>query len=654
MLILGLLLGAAMLVGFGGEAEWAPVAVGEELEGWTLTDVESHSEFRRFQFEQDGRVTTVEVVRRATSGGYSAQPAPGTRPPATLLEAVSELLDSAPDSMLMPQNPRFNRGIDENADPLEATRAAPLAALHCLPDDEVGELLSAGIAHDWSRVPAASWRISAILGGTSLIIGLLGFWRRRSRWLGGPLGEAPVPPVDRRDHLAAAGLACVSLAFFLPFVLGAAGQPPWGGPDTEIYGSLFWNASQGRGLYNAYEAMDHSGSHSSLGLYLLVPLYSLAPGPKVILWLNTALLVGCVAPIYLTARAALNRPYSAAIAILFLGFPALDGLLSSFHAVKAATPALCWAIYFLSRKRSVPFVIAICVAALFKENVSIVLIGLGAYLGFEKETRWAAAFVVCLGLTTYVVGTRVVIPAHFGDFGGGTLGHYSQFGGGLGAVATSPLTNPGVLFRQLTDKASLVYLAATLLPLVLLPALAPRHALIALPVLAQNVLSSSVYMRSSTNHYDSLLLPGLFFAAAFGLSKLPAGKVRLVVLLLAFGATATLDTAVGAPDPWRWEREEPSVVNELNELIEVVPDGASLAAPNSIASWLYRRSLLTRNGAGDGPRREAEYLIVSEDGHQHEDHLDQISGGGGYILLRDTRSFSDRCRSMMSADPTRR
>jgi hypothetical protein len=256
-----------------------------------------------------------------------------------------------------------------------------------------------------------------------------------------------------------------------------------------------------------------------------------------------------------------------------------------------------------------------------------------------------------LGVAVYFVGAHVVIPAHYGDFGSGSLERYDHFGGGLAAVALSPIAQPGVLFHQLTEPQSLIYLCATLLPLALLPVLAPREALIAVPVIAQNVLSNSVFMRSSEYHYDSLLLPGLFFAAVVGLARIPEGRPRLAAFLIALVATGILDTRIGQSDPWRWESSHTSeTAGELAAFIATVPEGSSLSSPGGLAPFVQRRTLLTRGAPGSDPHAVPEFRIVYErDSAGMPENFERISSGAGYALYRDTRTLDQRCRSMLEA-----
>ena len=98
-----------------------------------------------------------------------------------------------------------------------------------------------------------------------------------------------------------------------------------------------------------------------------------------------------------------------------------------------------------------------------------------------------------------LVATLVVVP-HFAPAGGSAF--------------ESRYDSPSLGGRDLA------YLAALLLPLVLLPLAAPLAALAAAPELGLNLLSSTLSQTSVKTHYAAVAVPALFAATIYGAARL--------------------------------------------------------------------------------------------------------------------------------------
>ena len=518
--------------------------------------------------------------------------------------------------------------------------------VHCMAPEDVDALLNSGASRDLSLVGKRDAVTAVLFLLATIGVGIIGLWRRRGRWLGPPPAGRP----DRTDWLVALLLVVGALAIFGPGLVHMQATGFNGTADGEIYASAFWNALNGRGLYNAYEGMDHLGSHASPGLYLLVPFYALAPGPEAIAVINTVQLFSAIAPVYLLARCRLDRLSAVMLALLLLSFPGMVGLTREIHAVKSALPLFLWALCFLEWRRPVAFVGCLLVAASFKENTGIVLLGLGAFLVLARDTRWAGAFVGLLGVTVYFVGAYVIVPAHFGGALGGSMASYDQFGGGLTGLMSAPFRHPDLLWAQITARESLLYVAVVFGSFALLPLAAPRQMLVMLPILAKNVLSAKIELRSMNFHYDALLLPGLIFAAVYGLARVRGPHLR-VPILVAAGVAGVAGVSAMNISPLSGEPDAVIPAPAADDLRPYVPIGASLAAPNGIAAQLPRRVYLDRYDALGGVANRAlpEYVIVPTevalDGTDPRlaEAYESIYSNDDYTVLWDTRPPEERC-----------
>ena len=649
--------------------EWVPVQIGEELAGWTLTGVEIHPQFYRYRFESAGDATRVEVTAGGEGRALFAQAAPGELPPDALLSAVRAALSSAPDSFLETRlrvreqvstptrnwsrwlypperGPPAARDWSQRGIPEEGRLPSP-KMMSCLSPDHLDTLLRGGATRDFGGVSPHAAVAAGVLVFATLLLGIVGYRRRGSHWLGAPR-ERRLPV--SRDWAIALVLFAGVLAVFGPSVVWEHSRSLRGHADGEIFASSFWNALHGRGLYNAREGMDHLGIHASMGLYLWVPFYALSPGPGALGVFTAVQVLGSVAPAYLLARARLDRWSSLLIALVLLSFPSLGSLSSEFHAVKSALPLLLWALCFLEWRRPLLFVGCLLLAASFKENTSVVFVGLGAYLLLKRDTRWSGAFVTALGLAVYVVGVYVVLPAHFGHTQAGPFRGYEHLGGGLTGILTAPVLRPGPFWAELTASDSLAYLAVVFGAFALAPLAAPRHLLIFAPIVAQNILNHSLNHASMNYHYDALLLPGLVIAAVHGVSRVRRPAVRAAWLAVALASSLFLGQLIGRPLSLHPPDDLSGQYEAAIDLAEHVPDDVSLAAPIPIAPLLARRAFLTPYTRQEDRSTGwlPEYVVIAAVDDANADprlvnHTELVYSNAAFQLIRDPRPEAVRC-----------
>lgn len=192
-----------------------------------------------------------------------------------------------------------------------------------------------------------------------------------------------------------------------------------------------------------------------------------------------------------------------------------------FHPVVFAFPLLLWGWAFNREGRLWPGAVCWALAMLCKENVSLTVSALGILLAVEGNRKsgliWAAGGAIC-----FVVITGWIIPA-FRDIGEGNifLVRYSWMGDSPIRIATTLLTRPVFVMTEVFSRpATWPFIWKLLLPLGLLPLLAPRQLFAALPEAGVLMLSSFVPMQQIKFHYPVLLMVVLTLASVRGLANL--------------------------------------------------------------------------------------------------------------------------------------
>lgn len=209
------------------------------------------------------------------------------------------------------------------------------------------------------------------------------------------------------------------------------------------------------------------------------------------------------------------------LCLLFLN-PAIHNILMyDFHPFVFCFPLLLWGWTFLSEGRRLLGFLCWGLAILCKENValSVAVLGLAFYL--EKRCLEGLVWTV-VGLFSFVLIIAVIIPS-FREVGKGNiyLVRYGWLGSSFGEIINTLLFRPNYVVKELmSDLSRWTFLGKMLLPLGLLPILAPRRIIAAIPELAVLMLSTFPHMYTIKFHYPAALSAVLFIAASGGLSTL--------------------------------------------------------------------------------------------------------------------------------------
>lgn len=294
--------------------------------------------------------------------------------------------------------------------------------------------------------------------------------------------------------------------------------------DQAIYNILHGGVMRTT-LYGPY-AIDYIGDHFSPILYLLAPIYALFQDARTLLVLQSLFLAAGAVPLYLlTQRKTRSALLGVALAASYLLYPALHGVnLKDFHQIALVCALLLAALYFLEIDRIRPFLIALGLALIVKEEVALTVAAIGAYIFLTKRRYRLGAGVTIAGLVYFALVVGWVMPLL-----GGTPQIDTRFGGyiapgaqGATGIAWTLFTNPiFTVIWVLGTPGKLIFLFQLFLPVLFLPVLAPGLTwLPALPSLAILLLTSAHTQYDITYHYSAHLIPFVFFLTVQALAQL--------------------------------------------------------------------------------------------------------------------------------------
>jgi len=305
--------------------------------------------------------------------------------------------------------------------------------------------------------------------------------------------------------------------------------------DLGIFDQVVWNSAQGRLYANTIMSDSPSflGHHLSFTLLAMVPFYWFWSDPRMLLAVQTVLLIATVIPIYLWAWERLGRAGAVVISACFFLYPALGFVnLFDFHEIVIAVPFLAWGTYFLLKRRHGLFLICLAVALLTKEEVAFVAVAYGVYVALAQRHWKLGVGIAAVGLAYGLAALLWIIPAFQGTNTYFFANRYGYLGDSISAMIVTLVTQPLLVLQHVLTVDKLGFLLRLLAPLALLPLLGWEMMLLALPSLGYLLLSDDPNMVAIVYQYPAVLIPFLLFGAIEGARRLSVRwpGVRLGVL----------------------------------------------------------------------------------------------------------------------------
>ena len=340
------------------------------------------------------------------------------------------------------------------------------------------------------------------------------------------------------------------------------------------------------------------GAHFDPILAAFAPLWLVWPSADMLLVAQAVAVAVGALPVFWLARKHLGSDRTGlGFALAYLIYPPTQWLtLNEFHPVALACPLLLFAIWFLDEGRLLPFAACALVAATTKEEIALVVAGLGIWYALAHGRRLTGAAVAVAGVAIALLAIEVVIP-HFNRAGTSSFfTRYSQVGSSPGGIVHTALTDPWKIVTTAFTGRGLGYVGRLVLPLGLLVVLAPLVLIAAVPELAVNLLSAATTQTSIRFHYTAGLIPVLVAAAVFGAKRLPP---RVPVASLVVVVAVVSNYLLGPVPLWRYfpggeqQQAHAAEVSEHDRIaaraLRLIPHDAVVSATNSLGAHLSAR-----------------------------------------------------------------
>ena len=468
--------------------------------------------------------------------------------------------------------------------------------------------------------------------------------------------NSPLPKADAQKSPIAAGLTAVlAVGFFLLVSAWTVGRvysfstPTY---DFGIFAQMFHSMKTTGLPITTVErdgALSHFAVHVSPIYYLLLPFYIIAPYPATLQVLQAAVLASAVIPLYLIGKHhGLPSLMRTALCALLLLYPAYAGGTSyDIHENAFLTPLILWLFYGLDR-RSIPLTaVFAALTVMVKEDaaVYVAVIALWQLLKgiLSKGRKWELAAGIALLVSALVY--FFAVTAYLSNSGDGVMTYrYNNFiydgSSSLLTVVKAVLLSPMKAVFECVDKEKLEFIGLTLLPLTGLPLLTRRYERLVLliPYILVNVMSDYRYQHDIFFQYTYGSTACLFYLVAVNLADMKKQGIRVAALGLALCISVTCFGAKIMPKAMQYPKQcktYQSYYDKLRDVLDTVPEGASVAATTFYTTYLSQRdTLYDVRYASEEHIFSCEYMALSvTDKNSYKPYA--VNGEQGYENFRD-------------------
>lgn len=379
-----------------------------------------------------------------------------------------------------------------------------------------------------------------------------------------------------------------------------------------------WNTRHGRPFLltnpDGTEIISRLAVHADFILMLAAPFYFFWEDPRMLLFIQTAIIGAGAFFIYRTAETVLgNKNLAVVFSFSYLLNPFIQKQnLYDFHAVTLATTFLLAAFYFLIKKKLLFHIFFLTLAVLCKENIYLVAAIFGGYLFLLGKKLLGSAVVVLSVGVFYLLLIHFIPNARGGDHF--ALSYFKDFGDSPGTIAASILSNPVQAIVTFFSLENINYYRMLLLPLGFLTLASPFYLIFSLGDIVINVFSNNKNFISLNFHYSATIIPFVYIAGVYGVKRLiqvfPKISQNLLAAFLIFMSlwTTWLYGALPGSRTPVLEVYENRVQNRkfIATYLATIPEHARVTATNNLGAHLAHREYIYTLPFG---LEKAEYVV---------------------------------------------
>jgi uncharacterized membrane protein len=344
------------------------------------------------------------------------------------------------------------------------------------------------------------------------------------------------------------------------------------------------------------------GSHLTIQWLLLLPVFKLVPTVPFLLFLQSLFISAAAWPLYLLGRHVLKNNFAAVgVATAYLFFPpVVSQHLNQLHDDQFGNVWLVLAAYLFVRRQFGWFFLPLTLACLSKEYFALTAMMFGAWALLERRgLKWILGPVV-LGAGLFVLAVKVIMPSFQGPgnvaYGGWAM-FLSQYGQTPAEIRQTLLTQPGRVIAETFGPDRLWYLFVFFGPVLWAVPFLSAAAVLLLPNLGMNLVTSNGAFRVLPWHYGVFLGAAVFVAVVCGLPRFHRWlTARLGVADLRLVAAGLVAVNLLSHPLWfdLGKFQKPQNYDALRHVVALVPREAAVVCTGPLlAHFTHQRHVTT-------------------------------------------------------------
>lgn len=362
--------------------------------------------------------------------------------------------------------------------------------------------------------------------------------------------------------------------------------------DLGIYTQAIYLYSQGNYLpFSTLKHMIILADHFGPILAILSPIYKIFPYAETLLVIQALFISLSAIPIYLIAIKELKGIFiSILITLGFLSSTATTSSISfDFHLATISVLPLSAILYFWYSKKWILYTVTLFLSILFKEDIPLLLLGLGIFQILQKQFKTGLATASFSLLSLYIIKFNVMPFLWTGGESAYINSLIIPFNSPIDLVSLL-LLRPSIFIEQIfNSQIKLLTIDILLKPFAFLPLLS---------LLAYPTALFHLYLRFSSNyqqtwttyyHHNAPIVPFLAVSTILAIVKFKLPKYPVALLLIFSLLLSGLN-----PNSFIWSSVKNSVTissthEYINKAWEFIPDNAAVSAQSPLVPHLANR-----------------------------------------------------------------
>jgi len=396
------------------------------------------------------------------------------------------------------------------------------------------------------------------------------------------------------------------------------------GYDLGAYDQTMYGYENGK-MLDSLIGFHLLGDHIEWILFIILPIYALFKTPIILIIIQAIFISTGAFIIYILAKKILKNEIAALILCLtYLAHPAIQyALLFDFHTTVLPLPFIILAVYALTQRKYKLLVISLVFTAICKEYFALIMIPFGIFIffidmkGSKRFTRFKkisiqklfskqriiGISILLLGITWFLVNINILVPLFHGDSYVYIQGGNSYFGESITETIKIILLNPVYSAKYLftLNKFAFLILFSASVFFGLFALFAPEYLFLGITELAIILLYTKNSLSEIVYHHQIPLVGFVLAATVIGISRIPKlikskkdSKGIIIACSIGVLSTTILANIFFGPFAILYDVNNFNIntpyVKAGNEILSMIPEDASVAAPNWAIPHLSRRN----------------------------------------------------------------